>query len=86
MVYSTGLSNSINHALKRWVKKLVIDSTLSFNTARLSWATIGKDLNLPLALISEGLGHSDARTTQIYLDSFDSETIDLANNQITAGI
>jgi integrase/recombinase XerD len=76
--------DSANHALKRWAKKLNLDPTLSFNTARHSWATIGKDLNLPIAVISEGLGHSNLRTTQIYLDSFESDVIDDANELITA--
>ena len=31
-----------------------------------------------IALISETLGHSDLATTQIYLDSFESEQIDAA--------
>jgi len=76
--------DSANHALKRWANKLELDPTLSFNTARHSWATIGKDLNLPMAVISEGLGHNDIRTTQIYLDSFESNVIDGANELITS--
>jgi integrase len=68
----------INHALKRWAKKLNLDSSLSFNTARHTWATMGKDANLPIAVLSEGLGHADIGTTQIYLDSFDNDLIDAA--------
>ena len=68
----------VNHALKRWAKKLKLDNSLSFNTSRHTWATMGKDANLPIALISEGLGHSDIPTTQIYLDSFDDDLIDAA--------
>jgi integrase len=71
-----------NHALKRWAKKLNINPSLSFNTARHSWATIGKEMNIPIAAISEGLGHNDIRTTQIYLDSFNEEVIDNANEMI----
>jgi len=37
-----------------------------------------------MAVISEGLGHSDIRTTQIYLDSFESNVIDGANELITS--
>ncbi len=71
-----------NHALKRWAKKLDIDPSLSFNTARHSWATIGKEMNVPIAAISEGLGHNDIRTTQIYLDSFNDDVIDSVNDLI----
>jgi len=76
--------DGVNHALKRWAKKLELDSTLSFNTARHSWATIGMDLNLPIAVISQGLGHNDIRTTQIYLDAFQNDVIDGANDLITS--
>ncbi|MCX6285548.1 MAG: site-specific integrase [Bacteroidetes bacterium] len=78
----TDYRNAVNHALKRWARQLGIDSSLSFYTARHSWANIGKELNLPIAVISEGLGHSDIRTTQIYLDSFNAEIIDDASQQI----
>lgn len=78
----TDFRNEINHSLKRWAKKLGINPSLSFNTARHSWATIGKEMNIPIAAISEGLGHNDIRTTQIYLDSFNDDVIDGANELI----
>jgi len=40
-------------------------------------------MNYPMAVISEGLGHTDIRTTQIYLDRFDNEILDDANEMIT---
>ncbi|MEI7726156.1 MAG: site-specific integrase, partial [Bacteroidota bacterium] len=73
----------INHALKRWAKRLTIDSSLSFNTARHSWATIGKNMNIPIAVLSEGLGHADIGTTQIYLDSFSADVVDSASDLIS---
>ena len=79
----TNFRNIINHSLKRWAKRLKIDPTLSFNTARHSWATIGRDMNFPIPQISEGLGHNDLRTTQIYLDDFQGAVIDEVNSQIT---
>jgi len=78
----TEFRNLTNHSLKRWAKKLGINPSLSFNTARHTWATIGKEMNIPIAAISEGLGHNDIRTTQIYLDSFNDEIIDGANELI----
>jgi len=69
----------VNHALKRWAKKLGIDNTVSFNTARHTWATMGRDANLPVAVISEGHGHADIPTTQIYIDDFDNNVIDAAS-------
>ena len=79
----TNFRNIINHSLKRWAKKLGIDPTLSFNTARHSWATIGNEMNVSINTISAGMGHSDIGVTQIYLDSFDNERIDDANDLIT---
>jgi site-specific recombinase XerD len=72
-----------NKYLKTIAKTLEIKSTLTSYVARHSWATIAKDLNVPISVISEGLGHEDIKTTQIYLDSFDADVIDKANELIT---
>lgn len=70
----------------KWLKKIAtsvgIQSNLTSYVARHSWATIAKDLNVPISVISEGLGHEDIKTTQIYLDSFDDDVIDKANELI----
>lgn len=72
----------VNHALKRWAKKLEISSTLSFNTARHTWATIARDREIPIGIISEGLGHRDLQTTQIYLDDLGNDRIDAATKLV----
>ena len=36
--------------------------------SRHSWATIARGKDVPLSVISEGLGHDSETTTQIYLD------------------
>ncbi|SBV94192.1 conserved hypothetical protein [uncultured Dysgonomonas sp.] len=46
--------------------------------ARHSFATILKRSGINVAIISEALGHSDLKTTQIYLDSFENSQIDEA--------
>ena len=46
--------------------------------ARHSFATILKRSGINIAIISEALGHSDLKTTQIYLDSFENSQIDEA--------
>jgi len=51
--------------------------------ARHSWATIAKKSGIPVSVISEGLGHSDEKTTGIYLDSFKDDTVDRANEIVT---
>jgi len=56
---------------------------ISTYVSRHSWATIAKRSGIPTAVISEGMGHNSERTTQIYLDSFENEVIDDANELIT---
>lgn len=72
-----------NKYLKKIAGELKMEVNLTSYVARHSWATIAKDLNVPVSVISEGLGHEDIKTTQIYLDSFDDDVIDQANLLIT---
>ena len=55
---------------------------LSMYVARHSWASIAKSKNIPLSIISEGMGHDSEATTQIYLASLDNSVVDKANEQI----
>ena len=82
----TDIRNRAKHGLKRLNihlkfigEQLKIDKPLTSYVARHSYATILKKSGVSTSVISEGLGHQDERTTQIYLDSFDSETLDRAN-------
>ena len=38
--------------------------------------------NVPISVISEGMGHDSEMTTQIYLASFDTAVVDEANSVI----
>jgi len=60
-----------------------LEEPLSTYTARHSWATIAKRMGVATAIISEGLGHDSEETTQIYLDSFENDVLDDANEMIT---
>lgn len=71
-----------NRLLKRLSKMLGLQQGLSFYSARHSWATIARNNNIPLAIISAGMGHSSERTTQIYLASLENSLIDKANREI----
>lgn len=55
---------------------------LSSYTARHTWATTARNHNIPLSVISAGLGHTSERTTEIYLASLDNSIIDNANQLI----
>jgi integrase/recombinase XerD len=44
---------------------------------------MAKREGIPTTIISEGLSHLTERTTQIYLDSFENDVLDDANDLIT---
>lgn len=55
---------------------------LSSNWARHTWASAGLNLDIPVEVISRGMGHSGAlAVTQIYMD-FDEKKVDQANRRI----
>ena len=71
-----------NKNLKDLASSCKIDTNLTSYTSRYSWATIAKRKGVPTAIISEGLGHTNEHTTQLYLDSFDKEVMDEYNESI----
>ncbi len=68
----------VNHGLKKIAEILGITANLTTYVARHSYATVLKNSGVNIALIGETLGHSDLKTTQIYLDSFENSQIDEA--------
>jgi len=68
----------IDKCLKRISAKAGINTNLTTYVARHSYASVLKCSGVNIALISETLGHSDLKTTQIYLDSFENSQIDEA--------
>lgn len=79
--YENGL-RTYNKGLKELSELCSIDKGISSHVARHSWATIAKHEHLPLSVISEGLGHSNEKTTYIYLASFERSFLDEANELI----
>ena len=74
--------SKINRNLKVVAKLAGITTPLSMYCARHSWASTAKGKHIPLAVISEGMGHDSESTTQIYLASLDNVLVDNANTQI----
>lgn len=74
--------SSINRYLKVIARLSEISIPLSLYCARHSWASAAKDKNIPISVISEGMGHDSEITTQIYLASLDNSIVDKANAQI----
>lgn len=72
----------INRNLKRIGTMIGLSTPLTTYVARHSWASIARNMAVPLSVISEGLGHDSDKTTQIYLDSLDTSMINKANRKI----
>ena len=68
----------VNRELKLIGLELNLPITLTTYVARHSYATILKRSGVNTAIISEALGHSSEKVTQIYLDSFENDQIDEA--------
>lgn len=72
----------VNRKLKQIALMAGVSTPLSMYVSRHSWASIAKLNNVPLDVISEGLGHENEKTTQIYLSAIQSNRIDEANSLI----
>ena len=74
--------HNINRNLKIIGRKLGLSIPLTMYVARHAWASSAKSKNVPLSVISEGMGHDSEATTRIYLASLDNMAIDKANRLI----
>lgn len=74
----------MNERLKIIAKDAGIEGGFTTYYLRHSWATIAKYMGVPTAIISEGLGHSSIRTTEIYLKDFNNEVLDQVNELIVS--
>ncbi len=77
---------NINHNLKRIARMVGITIPLTLYVARHSWASIAKSQGVPLAVISEGMGHENEMTTRIYLASLETSAVDEANSLILSSL
>ncbi len=72
----------INNQLKKLSSMLSLQVPITMYVARHSWASVAKSSNIPISVISEGMGHDSEATTQIYLASLDTAVVDRANSKI----
>ena len=72
----------VNHLLKKIGKQLDLPMPLTMYVGRHSWASVAKSRNVPISVISEGMGHDSENTTQIYLASLDTSVVDRAKKKI----
>lgn len=71
----------INKALHE-LGKFISVQNLTMYVARHSWASACKASNIPISVISEGMGHDSEETTRIYLAQLDTSVVDKANRKI----
>lgn len=73
------MSHLMNRKLKTLGERLKLSAPLTMYCARHAWASIARSRNVPVSVISEGMGHDSEATTRIYLASLDSSAVDRAN-------
>lgn len=72
----------MNSKLKKLGEQIGLPIPLTSYVARHAWASIARSKNIPLATISEAMGHDSENTTRIYLASLDTSLVDKANSII----
>lgn len=75
-----------NQHLHQLSKKLRLKVALTSYVARHSWATTAKEEGVTIAMISEGLGHSSEKVTNVYLASFSNNAMSKANRKVISRI
>ena len=71
-----------NKKLKKIADKCGIEENLTSYVSRHSFATRAKNLGIPIASISDMLGHENVKTTQVYLDTLPSDQLDAFHAQV----
>lgn len=76
------MGNKVNKSLKIIGNILMQPRPLTMYVARHTWASVARSKNVPISIISEGMGHDSEKTTRIYLASLDNIAVDKANSLI----
>lgn len=74
----------LNNHLKKLAEKCGIESNLTSYVARHSWASAARKLGISTDIIGDALGHNDYKTTEIYLQEFDTDKLDDVNLIVTS--
>lgn len=75
-----------NRMLRKLAKMLAMGFRLTSYTSRHTWATTARNHNVPISVISAGMGHTSEQTTRIYLTVLDNSVIDDANQQLVQSL
>ena len=78
--------HNVNRYLKKIGEMAGLHIPLTTYVARHSWASIMRDMGNDITVVGKGLGHSDIKTTQIYLSTIDNSTVMKANKRFLGRI
>lgn len=73
---------NINRALKKIGERIGLKIPLTTYVARHIWASVARNVNVPVSVISVGMGHRSIKTTEVYLDSVDISRVNEANRML----
>lgn len=79
--YRNALSR-YNRRLRRWGLKAGLQRHLTSYVARHTWASQANENNIPLSIISQGLTHTNLRTTTNYIACLSTYRLDHSNHQL----
>ena len=82
-IHETYRLKDLNSSLKQMAKMAGINENITSYWARHSWAKLARKSGVPTDQIGSGLGHSDLKTTEIYLEDFEDDVLDEVNEVIT---
>ena len=80
------LTKDTPYFLKKIGEMAGLHIPLTTYVARHSWASIMRDMGNDITVVGKGLGHSDIKTTQIYLSTIDNSTVMKANKRFLGRI
>ena len=63
-----------------------LESNLTSYTPRHSWASIAHKKGIYINVISQALGHSNTKTTSIYIKEIENEQLEQANKIVISAI
>ena len=79
--YQCMLEN-VNRALRKIGEMVGLNVPLTTYVARHTWASMARDMDISIGIISEGMGHRSLKTTEVYLNSISTSKINDANKKI----
>lgn len=84
----TKVSDQALHVFNKHIKKLAklcgIEQSITSYVIRHSWASAARKLGVSTDKIGDALGHNNYSTTEIYLQNFDTDTLDEVNLLVTS--